>query len=93
MKTKFNSPIMGLDGTAVKDANGSEVTLGKVLSLKLSESNSGDALKLFTWAQKFYAGDEVELDPSDLNTLKDFIKNDQSLTNLAKAQMLESLEK
>jgi hypothetical protein len=84
----FNQPLKGLDGTEVKDMDGSSVTLGKLLSTQLASANKGDALKLFTWAQKCFNGEALDLDPSDSSTLKDFIKSNESLTVLAKAQLL-----
>lgn len=84
----FNQPLKGLDGTEVKDMDGSSITLGKLLSTQLASANKGDALKLFTWAQKCYNGEKLDLDPSDTSTLKDFIKANESLTVLAKAQLL-----
>ena len=84
----FNQTLKGLDGEAVKDIDGKEITVGKLLSGQLASSNKGDALKLFTWAQKVYAGEKLDLDKSDEGTLKEFIKNNETLTVLAKAQML-----
>lgn len=84
----FNQPLKGLDGTEVKDGDGSSVTLGKLLASQLASSNKGDALKLFTWAQKCYNGQALDLDPSDKDVLKEFIKNSEQLTVLAKAQLL-----
>jgi hypothetical protein len=84
----FNQPLKGLDGAEVKDMDGSSITLGKLLSTQLASANKGDALKLFTWAQKCYNGEKLDLDPSDTSTLKDFIKANESLTVLAKAQLL-----
>lgn len=85
---EFNQALKGLDGESVKDMDGSEVTVGKLLAGQLASSNKGDALKMFTWAQKVYNGESLDLDPSDKTTLKDFIKNNEQLTVLAKAQLL-----
>lgn len=84
----FNQPLKGLDGKEVTDIDGKSITLGKLLSTQLASSNKGDALKLFTWAQKCYNGEALDLDPSDKTTLKDFINNSEALTVLAKAQLL-----
>lgn len=84
----FTKPLVGLDGNPVRDIDDKEITLGKLLSGQLAQSNKGDALKLFTWAQKCFNGEQLDLDPSDTQTLKDFIKNNESLTVLAKAQLL-----
>jgi hypothetical protein len=84
----FNKQLVGLDGVAVKDVDNTPITLGKLLSGQLASANKGDALKLFTWAQKCYNGETLDLDASDLSTLKEFIKSNESLTVLAKAQLL-----
>lgn len=84
----FNQTLKGLDGQEVKGNEGIAISLGKLLSNQLANSNKGDALKLFTWAQKCYNGDPLDLDPSDISTLKDFIKKDEQMTVLAKAQLL-----
>ena len=44
---------------------------------------------MYYWAQKFYAGEEIDLDPTDLSILKSFIEGNEQLTVLAKAQILE----
>ncbi len=80
----FNKPMQTLDGQEM-----TEITLGKVLATQLASSNKGDALKLFTWAQKLYNGQSLDLDPSDETTLKEFIKSNDQLTVLAKAQLLQ----
>jgi hypothetical protein len=84
----FNQALKGLDGSEVKDMDGTSVTLGKLLATQLASANKGDALKLFTWAQKVYSGETLDLDPSDETTLKEFIKSNEQLTVLAKAQLL-----
>jgi len=84
----FNQAMKGLDGKEVQDMDGNSITLGKLLASQLASSNKGDALKMFTWAQKCYNGEKLDLDPSDTSTLKDFIKANESLTVLAKAQLL-----
>jgi hypothetical protein len=85
----FNKALKGLDGQDVKDENGQALPIGKLLAQQLASSNKGDALKYFTWAQKAYAGEALDLDKSDEGTLKDFIKSNEQMTNLAKAQLLE----
>lgn len=84
----FSTKLTGLDGQTVTDFDGKEITLGKLLASQLASTNKGDALKLFTWAQKVYNGEPLDLDPSDAATLKEFIKGNEQLTVLAKAQLL-----
>lgn len=85
----FNQTLKGLDGQSVKDEKGSEIKLGHLLGNQLAFTNKGDALKLFSWAQKVYNGEALDLDKSDTQTLKDFITNNEQMTILAKAQLLD----
>lgn len=83
MKLNLNLPIVGLDGTEIADSN-----VGKLIAQVLAQGSKGDALKFWHWAQKLYAGEELDLDPTDAETLKNAIKDNESLTILAKAQAL-----
>ena len=84
----FTKPLTGLDGSVIKDETGKDLSLGKLLSGQLANTTKGDALKLFTWAQKCYNDQPLDLDPSDRAVLKDFIIANENLTILAKAQLL-----
>jgi hypothetical protein len=84
----FTKPLTGLDGSVIKDETGKDLSLGKLLSGQLANTTKGDALKLFTWAQKCYNDQPLDLDPSDRSVLKDFINANENLTILAKAQLL-----
>ena len=88
----FNQALKGLDGVELKDEKDQAVTLGKLLAAQLAFTNKGDALKLFTWAQKLYDGKPLDLDKSDEAVLKDFIKGNEQLTNIAKAQILSAFK-
>lgn len=83
MKVNMNKAILGLDGQEIAESN-----LGKLIAQVLVQNSKGDALKFWHWAQKLYAGEELELDPTDSETLKSAIKDNESLTILAKAQAL-----
>lgn len=85
----FNKALKGLDGQEVKDEKNESLPVGKLLASQLASANKGDALKMFTWAQKVYAGEALDLDKSDEGTLKEFIKSNEQMTVLAKAQLLE----
>lgn len=84
----FNKQLKGLDGKEVIGPDEKPVNLGQFLATQLAAAGKGDALKLFTWAQKIYNGETLDLDPSDESTLKDFVKNSENMTVLAKAQLL-----
>lgn len=80
----LNKAIKDLDGKEIEGSN-----LGKLVAQMLISANKGDALKYMAWALKLHAGESLELDPSDKETLKNFIKDHEQLTILSKAQMLE----
>lgn len=84
----FNVTLKGLDGQEVRDEKDSPITVGKMLANQLAFTNKGDALKLFSWAQKMYNGEALDLDKSDEAVLKELIKSNEQLTVLAKAQIL-----
>ena len=88
----FNKPIKSLNGNVVKDQNGKEVTLGSILADQLVSGTKGDAVKFYGWALKLHEGLELDLDKSDKQTLKDFVTNNEQLTILAKAQLLEQFD-
>jgi hypothetical protein len=91
-KINFNMPLFGLDGNSLTDVNG-EVTLGKIFAPIIAGQNKGDSLKLLSWAMAIYKNEDLVLDKSDTNVLKELINTDQQMTVLVKAQLLELLDK
>lgn len=89
----FNGKLLALDGKPVLDETKQEITLGKMLANQIAFSGKGDALKLFGWAQKMYANEVLDLDATDTETLKSLIKDNDQMTILAKAQLLEVFNK
>lgn len=89
----FNVALLGLDGKPVQDETAQQITLGKMLANQIAFSGKGDALKLFGWAQKMYAGETLDLDATDTETLKTLVKDNEQLTILAKAQLLKVFSK
>lgn len=85
MDLNFN--LLSLDGQEIADAHA-----GKLLANVLVSAGKGDAMKYWTWAQKLYAGEELSLDPSDMETLKNFVKESDTMSILAKAQILERIK-
>ena len=80
----LNKAIKDLDGKEIEGSN-----LGKLVAQMLVSATKGDALKFMSWALKLHANEALDLDPSDKETLKNFIKEHDQLTILSKAQMLE----
>lgn len=83
-KIDLNKAIADLDGKEIEGSN-----LGKLVAQMLVSASKGDALKFMSWALKLHAGEVLELDPTDKDVLKGFIKDHEQLTILSKAQMLE----
>jgi hypothetical protein len=84
--TDLNKNALDLDGSEISGVN-----LAKVVAQTLSQSPKGDPLKFWGWATKLHSGIELDLDDSDMEVFKNFIKESESLTVLAKAQILKSL--
>ncbi|WP_343524512.1 hypothetical protein [Pedobacter sp.] len=85
MKVNFNKPLLNLDGSE------SGEMLNKLLSNILAQANEGvtEPIKFFDWAIKIFNDGEVELDNTDSEVLKSFIKNHKQLTVFAKGRLLE----
>jgi hypothetical protein len=73
------------------DGTDSEQTLGQILAGALVGQSKGDALKYYRWARVLYAGQVLEIDLSDFDVLKHYVKTSDNLFVLAKAQILEIL--
>ena len=84
MKLDFNFDFIGLDDQIFEGGNA-----GKMLAGALASASKGDALKFCDCAKKLFKGEALDLDKSDQETLKGFVKDSESFTVLAKAQLLE----
>jgi hypothetical protein len=83
MKLDLNFELKNLEGQPIENAN-----VGKLIANTLISETKGDALKYFDWANKLYAGKTLDIDLSDAEVLKNFIKNHEGFTVLLKAQIL-----
>jgi len=88
MKLNFNFDLLGLDEQPIEGANA-----GKLLANALVQGSKGDALKFWDWAVSLNKGEVLDLDSSDQETIKNFIKDSEGFTILAKAQLLQVLKK
>ncbi len=91
-KINFNIPVFALNGSNLTDGD-KEITLGAILAPCIAQHTKGDALKLFGWAMSIYKNEDLILDKSDQNTLKDFINLSENMTILVKAQLLDILNR
>ena len=83
MKLDFNFNLTDLDGKELENAN-----CGKLLANTLIQQTKGDAVKYWEWALALNKGEVLDLDTSDQETLKTFVKDSETITVLAKAQLL-----
>jgi hypothetical protein len=88
MKLDFNFNLIDLDGNQIENANA-----GKLLANTLVQQAKGDAVKYWEWALSLNKGEIIDLDSSDQETLKNFIKDSEALAVLAKGQLLQVLKK
>lgn len=88
MKLNFNFNLTDLDGKEIDNANA-----GKLIANSLVQQSKGDALKFWEWALALNKGEVLDLDSSDQETLKNFIKDNDNFAILAKAQLLKVLKK
>lgn len=75
-KVDFNVPVLDIDQNTIND-NGTILLASKIIANHLMVQTKGDALKLFSWAQKIYKNEVLELDASDFKTLKQLIDESQ----------------
>lgn len=92
MKLDFNFPILGLDGQPLKDGS-NDLQAGKILASTIANKTNGDAVKLFGWALQLHKSEILDLDKADQKTLRELIEGDNTLTILAKGQLLEAFDK
>ena len=84
----LNVPCFDLDGKELANVK----NLGKLLANVLVAGSKGDVMKFYDWAVKLNNGETLDLDRSDYEKLRDFVKENESLTILAKGQILPLLE-
>lgn len=88
MKIDLNFNLADLDGKAIDNTNA-----GKLVAQTLVQQTKGDALKFWDWAVALNKGEVLDLDSSDQETFKNFVKDSETITIFAKAQILHKLKK
>jgi hypothetical protein len=88
MKIDLNFNLADLDGNAIDNTNA-----GKLVAQTLVQQTKGDALKFWDWAVALNKGEVLDLDSSDQETFRNFVKDSETITIFAKAQILHKLKK
>ena len=93
MKIDLNFDLIGLDSVVLLDQNGKRINAGKLIANSLVQQSKGDALKFWDWAVALNKGEVLDLDSSDQETFKNFVKDNENFAIIAKAQILHKLKK
>ena len=88
MKLDFNFSLLDLDGKEIENANA-----GKLLASTFVQQTKGDAVKLWELALTLNKNEPIDLDSSDQEMVKNFIKDSESLAVIAKGQLLQVFKK
>jgi hypothetical protein len=87
MKLNLDHNLLNLKGEPMSEK------LSDILANMLAMSTTGPPAKMITWAVNLINDGEIEVDKSDVKFLSDFIEKSQNVVNLAKAQLLDEIEK
>lgn len=87
MKINLNKRLKDLSGKEIENSD-----MSKLVAQSLANSSAKEnTVKMYYWATKLYNGEELDLDPTDQQLLKQLIEQNAELTVLAKAQILNEL--
>lgn len=93
MKIDLNFILKGLDGKELTGGTMPQVHAGMLLGNLIASTNkSSDILKWMGWAQTLYAQKALEVSENEKREIVEFIQKSESLTILAKHQLIESIE-
>jgi len=87
MKLNLDKNLLNLKGEPMQDK------LSDILANILAVSTVGKPAKMITWAVNLTNDGEIEVDKADLKFLSELIENSPHIVNLAKAQLLDEIEK
>lgn len=87
MKLNLDKNMLTLKGEPTKEK------LNDILANILATSTIGKPAKMITWAVNLTNNGEIEVDEEDIKLLKQAVETNTFTINLAKAQILEEIEK
>ena len=91
MKTKldFSGPLISRTGQPIKEAN----RIADQLAVYLEAATKGPGRKMWDWCRDLANGGVLELDATDVRTLRQFVDADDSrIPILVRGQVLEILD-
>jgi hypothetical protein len=87
MKLNLDKNLLNLKGEPLQEK------LCDILANVLALANTGPPAKMITWAVNLTNDGEIEVSNSDLRIIAEVIERSPHVINLAKAQLLEEIEK
>ncbi len=87
MILNLDKNLVTLKGEPTKDK------LSDVLANILAMASSPNPAKMITWAVNLTNDGEIEVEKKDIPIILDLISNDKNFVNLAKAQIIDEIEK
>lgn len=87
MKLNLDKQFLDLKGYPLPDK------MDEALANALAISNVGKPAKMMAWAISLINDGEIEIDKSDAKFLIDFVERHPGISNLAKDQLIEQIEK
>lgn len=87
MKLNLNFELTDLNDRPVIDQEGNHLKANVFLANMLASLTKGDSIKLIEIALKLNKGEELDLDTSDKNTIKQLIE-ESAINNIVKYRLL-----
>src|SRR5688500_6575732 len=87
IKVNLSLPIKNLDGTDIENSS-----MAKLVAQMLASSNKGPAIKLLHMGINFFKDGEVTVDQSDFDLLRGLVDSNETITILAKGQILQKMD-
>lgn len=87
MKLSLDKNIVNLKGEPLQDK------LNDILANMLAMSTVGKPAKMITWAVNLTNDGEIDIEKEDIELIRNVIEHDPYTINLAKAQLLEEIDK
>lgn len=94
MKLNLQDSIVTLENIPAKNDKGELLSIGKVIAVTLVGGKTADPLRSYLLAKKVTETEkEIELDPSEIEFIKNTLKEFGGWTDLVVGQVLEKLGK
>lgn len=87
MKLNLDKNIVNLKGEPLNDK------MNDILANMLAMSTVGKPAKMITWAVNLTNNGKIDIEKEDIELIKQVVENDPFTINLAKAQLLEEIDK